>query len=117
MLCSCDPLFLKSLYGVLRQEGYEVDMTEHPADAVRMSFVKDYSAVIMDSGDVGFSAYEAAAAIRSISGRMSVIIAGGTGPSSDSIPVRKPLDLEEVKLVLRSLCGFSDFHERRIQGL
>ena len=108
-------MFLKSLYGMLRQEGYGVDMAEHPSDAVRMSFVKNYSAVIMDSGDVGFSAYEAAAVIRSISGVAPVIIAGGTAPSPDSIPIRKPLDLEEVKQVLGSILGFAYFDERRIR--
>ncbi len=115
-MCSWDPLFLKSLYGVLRQEGYEIDIAEHPADAVKMSLERDYTAVIMDSGNIGFSAYEAAAAIRSISGGVAVIIAGETGASSDSIQVSKPLDLEEVKYILRRLCGLKDFHERRIQG-
>lgn len=108
---------MKSLYGVLRQEGYEIDVAEHPADALRMSLAKEYSAVVMDSGNVGFSAYDAAAAIRSVSGGVSVIIAGEEGPTPDSIAVGKPVDPEEVRWVLRRLFGRADFQERRVQGL
>lgn len=117
MLCSQDPLFLKSLYCVLRDEGYEIEVATHTADAVRLSLIRDYSAVIMDSGNVGFSEREAAKVIKSVTGGTPVIIAGETDPLSDSIRVDKPLDLEEVKGVLRNLCGLADFHERRIQGL
>lgn len=115
LLCSCDPLFLKSLYGVLRQEGYEIDIAKHPVDAVKMSFVSNYSAVIMDTGNIGFSAYEAAAVIRSIAEGVPVIIAGDARLPSGSISIGKPLDLEEVKEVLRNLCSLPYFNERRIR--
>lgn len=93
-----------------------MDITRHPADAVRMSLAKAYSAVIMDSGNIGFSAHEAAAAIRSVYKGLPVIIAGEAVPSSDSIQVGNPIDLEEVKDVLRSLYNLPDFHERRVQN-
>jgi len=117
LLCSLDPMFLKSLYGVLRQEGHEIEIAQHPADAVRMCLAKDYWAVIMDSGNIGFSPHEAAAAIRSVCKGMPVIIAGEANPSPDSIQVSNPIDLEEVREVLRSLYNLPDFHERRVQNL
>jgi DNA-binding NtrC family response regulator len=117
LLCSQDPLFLKSLYCVLKEEGYEIEVATHTANAVRLSLFRCYSAVIMDSGNVGFSEREAAKVITSVTGGTPVIIAGGGDSRSDLICVDKPLDLEEVRGVLRNLCGLPDYRERRVQGL
>jgi DNA-binding response OmpR family regulator len=117
LLCSQDPLFLKSLYCVLKEEGYDIEVATHTADAVRLSLFRGYAAVIMDSGNVGFSEREAAKVITSVTGGTPVIIAGQADPQSGSISVGKPLDLEEVRGVLRNLFGLSDYHERRVQGL
>ena len=46
LVCSSDPLFIKNLYGVLRQLGFGVNMTDHAAHAVQMSFGREYAAVL-----------------------------------------------------------------------
>ncbi len=100
LLCSYDPIFLRNLISLLRQEGYIVDVADYPARAVQMSFVKHYDAVFMDSDSIGLSAAEAAMVIGDTSSGTPVVIAGGSPPSCSAITIRKPLDLMEVKRVL-----------------
>lgn len=96
-------MFLKSLYGMLRESGYEVDTAESPAGAVQRTLSKDYFAVVMDSESVGLPAADAAKLIKSTSPSVRVVISGEAGAASGAISVRRPLDLEEVKGVFSEI--------------
>lgn len=66
LLCSQDTILTKGLYGPLRDEGYPVDVVEHPADAVRGFIHKVYDTVIIDSRDIGLDAIEAVSIMKNI---------------------------------------------------
>lgn len=103
LLCTHDPIFLKSLYGMLREEGFGVDVVEHTSIAVQRAFHKDYAAVILDSESIGFPAQDAAEIIRISSRDATVIIAGKAKLSGNALAVEKPVDLEEFRALIRSL--------------
>lgn len=77
LLCSQEPLLSKGLYGPLRDEGYRVDMVEHPADAVRWFLNKPYDAVVIDSRDIGLNAFEAASIMKNISSDTKIFLFSG----------------------------------------
>ena len=56
ILCSSNPMLIKNLYGVLRDEGYTVETMEHPALAVKKVMWAHYDFVIVDSEPFGMSA-------------------------------------------------------------
>jgi len=116
LLCTYDPIFLKSLYGMLREEGFGVEVVEHTSIAVQRAFHKDYAAVILDSESIGISAGDAAEIIRIASRDAAVIIAGRARPSGSALSVEKPVDLEEFRALLRKLCG-RETPERKEGGL
>lgn len=105
LLCTYDPIFLKSLYGMLREEGFGVDVVEHTSIAVQKTFHKEYAAVILDSESIGLAAEDAAEIIRVASRDAAVIITGGAKLSGSALSVEKPVDLEEFRALLRSLCA------------
>jgi DNA-binding NtrC family response regulator len=116
LVCSYDPLFVKSLYGVLRSDGFGIKVTDHAAHAVQTAFHEKFSAVILDSGSIGLSAIEAAQIIKSELDEMPVIIAGDKDISSDALTVRKPVDIEEVRKLIQKVCAPKST-ERREVGL
>jgi len=116
LLCSSDPIFVKSLYGILREDGYDIDIAGHTALAVRMAFEKGYVAVILDSDDVGLSSGEAARIILRVMTGVPVILAGENLLPEGAVSISKPLDLEEVLEVLRTVRSFH-FPERSVSSL
>ena len=113
LVCSYDPIFIKSLGGLIRQEGYEMLVADHPALAVRMAFERPLAAVIMDSEVIGFSAGDAASALTNSFEHLTVIISGRTKAPSGALSISKPLDLQEVKDLLAGLRGVQELTERR----
>lgn len=101
LLCSNNPLLVKSLYGVLRDDGHSVTLTEHATSAVRMSFKDRFGAIIIDSNSIGLSAAEAAQIIRGNQPDMPVIILGNASYFSDGLMVEMPVDLEKFKDYIR----------------
>ena len=77
ILCSSNPLLIKSLYGVLRDEGYAIEDVEHPALAVQKVLEELYDFVIVDAEPFGLSAEDAARIIRTIAPEMPILCVGG----------------------------------------
>ena len=97
ILCSSNPLLIKSLYGMLRDEGYAIEDVEHPALAVQKILGGVYDCLIVDAEPFGLSAEDAARIIRSIAPEMPILRVGG-GAASDDLPlIRLPADLEAIK--------------------
>ena len=97
LLCSSNPLLVKSLYGMLRDAGHAVENVEHPALAVQKVLGGTYDFVIVDAEPFGLSAEDAARIIKSIAPEMPILRVGG-GAASDDLPlIRLPADLEAIK--------------------
>lgn len=103
LLCSHNPILIKSLYGVLRDEGYAVEVADHPALAVQMFMNRQYSSIIFDSEPFGLSAEEAVQIIRSMAPEIPVIVAGSGATTVDAVTIKAPVDIEEFRQVLQSV--------------
>lgn len=103
ILCSSNPLLIKNVYGVLRDEGYTVDIVEHPALAVKKVLWGAYDLVIVDAEPFGMSAGEAAQIIKSVAPGMPVMIMGGEREKDFTDGREAPLDLEEFKRTIHSI--------------
>ncbi len=96
VLCSSNPILVKSLYGILRDEGHAVETAEHPAFAVQKIIEKKFDCVIIDSEPFGLSAEDAAEIIRTVSPGIQVLFIGRSG-REESGGKETPLDLEEFR--------------------
>ncbi|MCC6346468.1 MAG: hypothetical protein IT388_04705 [Nitrospirales bacterium] len=96
LLCSQDPLLTKGLYGPLRDSGYQVETSEHTAEAVKCVLDRLYLAVILDSRDVGLNAAEAATIIKDLHPEVFVIIIGGYVSGGDFSLVKSPEDVDQL---------------------
>lgn len=102
LLCTHNPILIKNFYGILRDEGFDVEIADHPSLAVQMVFQRKYIAVIIDSESFGLSAGEAVQIIRSISPDMPIVVAGNDTYSGAVLSVKTPVDLEEFKDTVRN---------------
>lgn len=107
LLCTHNPILIKNLYGVLRDEGYNVEIADHPALAVQMTLNWNYIAVVIDSEPFGLSAEDAVQIIKSVSPDMPVIIVGYAKHTADVLSIKMPVDLEELKQAIH------DVHKHR----
>ena len=97
LLCSSNPLLVKSLYGILRDEGYAIEDVEHPALAVQKILGGAYDCLIVDAEPFGLSADDAARIIRTLAPELPILRIGA-GSASDDLPlIRLPADLEAIK--------------------
>ncbi|MFO0753047.1 MAG: hypothetical protein U0411_06970 [Thermodesulfovibrionales bacterium] len=96
LLCSQDPLLTKELYGPLRDSGYQVETSEHTAEAVKRVLDRLYLAVILDSRDVGLNATEAATIIKNLNPDIIIIIIGGYGSGGDVAIVKRPEEVDQL---------------------
>ncbi len=104
ILCSSNPILVKSLYGILRDEGYEVETVEHPAFAVqRVMSSRRYDFIIIDSEPFGLSTEDAVEIIKNIAPEMPVLYVGGPTERKMTETVGSPLDLEEFKRRIHSI--------------
>lgn len=102
LLCTHNPLLVKDFYGILRDEGFAVEIADHPALAVRMVLQGNYGAVIIDSSSFGLSAEEAVQVIRSISPDMPILVAGNETYTGGALSLKTPVDLEEFKKAIHN---------------
>jgi len=103
ILCSSNPLLVKILYGMLRDEGYAVEDLEHPALAVHKVLNDTYDFMIVDAEPFGLSAEDAARIIRIIAPEMPILRVGG-GAACDHLPMIKlPADLDAIKEMIRHI--------------
>lgn len=110
LLCSDNQILIRSLYGMLRDEGYVVDVAEHPSVAVQMSFAGDYSAVIMDSEPFGLSVEDAVRIIKTVLPGIIAIIVGTDTAGPDVLSLEAPIDLEQFKRTIRRINRTQSIH-------
>ncbi len=102
ILCSSNPIMIKSLYGILRDEGYNVQTVEHPAHAVRKVLGGRYDLVIVDSEPFGLSAEDAVQIIKIVAPDMPVLCVGCGRRKQQDASVETPVDLEDFKRMIHS---------------
>jgi CheY-like chemotaxis protein len=103
LVCSSNPLLIKSLYGMLRDQGCNVDVVEHPAFAVQKVIETHYDSLIFDSEPFGLSAEDAAEIIEAVNPSLPILFLGSEGKQAWQTVVRKPVDLEELQRVIHSI--------------
>ena len=109
LLCTHNPILIRNSYGILRDEGLNVEIADHPALAVQMVFEGKYVAVIIDSDSFGLSAEETVRIMRSISPDMPIVVAGNDIYAGGILSVKTPVDLEEFKEVIHTLISSINF--------
>lgn len=97
ILCSSNPILVKSLYGMLRDEGHTVETIEHPAFAVQIIMKKHYDFIIIDSEPFGLSAEDAAEIIQRVAPAVQILFVGNDRRHTSAPTVETPVDLEEFK--------------------
>ena len=102
ILCSSNPILVKSLYGILRDEGCEVEIIEHPAIAVQKVMNARYDFIIIDSEPFGLSAEDAVDIIKTIAPGMPILFVGNDREKEHAPAVETPIDLEEFKRTIHS---------------
>lgn len=105
LLCSSNPLLTRSLYGMLRDEGYAVEDVEHPALAVRKVLDGVYDFTIIDAEPFGLSAEDAAQVIKAIAPGMPILCIGG-GAGCDHLQLIKiPADLAAIRELIQMIAA------------
>jgi DNA-binding NtrC family response regulator len=102
LLCSANPILIKSLYGVLRDDGHDVEVIEHPALAVQKVMAGGFGMMIVDSEPFGLSAEDAVQIIRSTMPDLPVLYVG-SGTHGPMPAVEAPVDLEEFKRTIHNI--------------
>ncbi len=103
LLCSHNPILVKSLYGILRDEGYAVETAEHPAQAVQMVLAHPFSSVIFDPEPFGLSVDDAVKIIRQVAPEILVIFVGHDNPGAEALSIEAPINLVEFRKAINSL--------------
>jgi DNA-binding NtrC family response regulator len=103
LLCSSNPILVKSLYAMLREEGHYVETVEHPAMAVHKVMFGLFELVILDSEPFGLSTEDAVHIIKTVAPDLPVICVGGILKDGPSTAVSTPVDLEEFKRTLHNV--------------
>lgn len=103
ILCTSNPILIKSLYGILRDEGYEVETIEHPALAVQMVMRRSYDFIIVDSEPFGLSAEDAVDIIKTVAPEMPILFVGGEREKDHADGIGMPLDLEKFKRTIHNI--------------
>ncbi len=99
ILCSSNPILIKSLYGILRDQGLEVEVIEHPALAVQKVMAIRYDFIVIDSDPFGLSAEDAVNIIKTVAPGLPILFIGNSGGGR----IEAPLDLEEFKRMIDSI--------------
>jgi DNA-binding NtrC family response regulator len=102
LLCSANPILIKSLYGVLRDDGHDVEIIEHPALAVQKLMAGGYGMMIVDSEPFGLSAEDAVKIIKSLMPDLPVLYVG-SGEHGPMPAVNAPVNLEEFKRTIHNI--------------
>jgi DNA-binding response OmpR family regulator len=96
---------VKSLHGILRDEGYVVDIADHPAMAVQRVFEKGYAAAIMDPEPFGLPVEDAIRIIKTVRPEMLVIFVGYDNLAADVLSIEAPVDIEEFRRTIQDIRG------------
>jgi len=96
-------MLVKSVYGMLLDGGYCVDLAEHPAQAIRQVLTCTYRAVIMDAQAFGMQAEDAARVINAVSPETRLICLGYPESETDSLSIKVPVDLERLRELIHAV--------------
>jgi CheY-like chemotaxis protein len=107
LLCSNNPIFIKSLYGVLWDAGLHADIADHHSLAITMVLNRRYLAIIIDAAQLGLAAEEIIRIIKGILPDIPIIVAGCDVSSDGAFSLKAPVDLEEFKEVIHTIYRFS----------
>ncbi len=110
LLCSSNPILVKSLYAILRDEGCDVDTADRPSLAVQMALKKKYAALVIDSEPFGLSVQDAIKIIKSLLPDIVVIFVGYDAPESDALSIEAPIDLGEFKKAVHGIPRLQQIH-------
>jgi DNA-binding NtrC family response regulator len=110
LLCSNNSILVRSLYAILRDEGYGVDTADHPSLAVQLAFKKDYSALIIDSEPFGLSVEDAIKIIKTIHPAIVVIFVGYDSLETDVLSIEAPIDLQQFKTIVHNIGRLHTIH-------
>ena len=102
LLCSSNPILIKSLYGMLRDEGHDVETVEHPAYAVQKVMFGLYDLIVVDSEPFGLSTEDAVRIIKTVAPDLPILYVGGAS-DGPSLAIETPVDLEEFKRTIHSI--------------
>lgn len=86
---------------MLRDDGYQVETIEHPAQAVQMVMRRRYHCAIVDSEPFGLSAEDAAKIIKAIAPLMPVLFIGEDRADAHAHAVPISIDLEAFKRTIQ----------------
>ena len=103
LLCTHNPMLIKGLYGILRDEGCGVDISDYPAHAVQQIMKNTYQAVIIDSHTFGMSAEDAVKVIKTVAPDITVILVGYPEFETDAFSIKVPVDLEAVRSLIHRM--------------
>lgn len=103
LVCTHNPLLVKSLYGILQDEGYAVEVTEQPSFVIQMAARKKYATIIIDSESFGLSVDEVIQIVRTLLPDTSFVVIGNYPSSLGAFSIKTPVDLEEFKQVLHTM--------------
>ena len=108
ILCSSNPILTKSLYSMLRDDGYQVETIEHPAQAVQMVMRQRYHCVIVDSEPFGLSAEDAAKIIKAVVPQLPVLFVCNECIDTRARVIHTVIDLEALKRTIhRTIHGIA----------
>jgi hypothetical protein len=102
LLCSHNPILIKNLFGILVNEGYGVEIADHPSVAVRMVLENAYPVIFIDSEPFGLPVDDAVQIIRSVRPE-TVIVLVNQKAGSGTLSVRGPVDLEDFKQLMHDI--------------
>lgn len=103
LLCSHDPLLIKSFYGLFREEGFIVDLVDHPSFAIKRVMEGDIELFIMDAATFGLSVKETIEIIRNVAPDLPCIVVGND--QNGASPAIERYDLERLRSLLRAIKG------------
>jgi len=103
LLCTQNPMLIKGLYGMLRDLGYHVDLSDFPARAVQQIIKNSYEAVIIDSQAFGMPAEDAVQVINKIAPDIRVILVCYPEEETDALSIKVPIDLEKLRDLVHSM--------------
>lgn len=105
LLCSSDLLLVKNLYGMLRENGYAVDIVEHPALAVQKVMEAAYNVLIIDTEPFGLSSEDAVQIITTLKPDLLVFCLGSGCTHGSVRLIDSPLDIEAFQRTMQSLAA------------
>ena len=103
LLCTHNPMLIKGLYGILRDEGCDVDISDYPAHAVQQIMKHTYQAVIIDAQAFGMSAEDAVRIINTVAPDVRVIQVGYPEVETDALSIKVPVDLETLRTIIHGI--------------